>query len=31
MGLTLTSQGLPWVAEGSGMVASWAEAGLLKT
>lgn len=30
MGLALTSQGLPWMAEGSGMVVSWAEAGLLQ-
>lgn len=30
MGLALTSQGLPWVAESSGMVVSWAEAGLLQ-
>lgn len=27
IGLALSSQGLPWVAEGSGMVVSWAEAG----
>lgn len=30
MGLALTSQGLPWVAEGSGMVVSGAEAGLFQ-
>lgn len=30
MGLALTSQGLPWMAEGSGRVVSWVEAGLLK-
>lgn len=30
VGLALTSQDLPWVAEGSGMVVSWTEAGLLQ-
>lgn len=30
MGLALTFQGLPWVAEGGGMAVSWAQAGLLQ-